>query len=326
MSSEFYYPENKTKVAVIGNFNIDLIMGPVKDIPKWGRECVVSHLETRSAGAAGNAAMALKKLGLSPICIGNVGSDRYGKQILSDLQKNGIKTSGIDISRDAHTGISITLIRENGERTFVTFEGHLKFFNENTFIQKEQLVQKTDYVLFVGYFILKGLGFRGANDILKECKRKGKMVLFDPGWDPNNWMLDSTRKELKQLLRNADIFLPNLDEAKALANNDMAKGIAEKLLTFGPRMVIVKMGEKGSLAASKEGIACEEGFSVKAFDTTGAGDCFNAAVIFGLNQKWGINDILRFANAFSAIVVSRKENRFPLPPEVVSFINKRRYS
>jgi sugar/nucleoside kinase (ribokinase family) len=62
---------------------------------------------------------------------------------------------------------------------------------------------------------------------------------------------------------------------------------------------------------------------VRAFDTTGAGDAFNAGVLYGLSRDWEPRRILSFANAVAAITLSRREDRYPTLGEVNRFMGER---
>ena len=100
---------------------------------------------------------------------------------------------------------------------------------------------------------------------------------------------------------------------------------AHALLEMGPEMVFIKNGQMGSWFVSRTaGLISEGAFPVKAFDTTGAGDAFNAGVIYGLLNSWEPRRILRFANAVAAITISRKEERSPTLDEVNRFLDEYR--
>jgi 5-dehydro-2-deoxygluconokinase len=88
-------------------------------------------------------------------------------------------------------------------------------------------------------------------------------------------------------------------------------------------VIIKKLGAEGSIANTKEGIFRQSTFRVLPLDTTGAGDCFNTGVIFGLLRGWDTPKILRFANALAAIVISRQgKDRYPALGEVEEYLHK----
>ena len=69
----------------------------------------------------------------------------------------------------------------------------------------------------------------------------------------------------------------------------------------------------------------QPGRPVTAVDTTGAGDCFNAALIYGLEQGWPPQRTLAFANAFCSVVVSRLKDRYPSAEETVRLTQGREH-
>jgi sugar/nucleoside kinase (ribokinase family) len=116
------------------------------------------------------------------------------------------------------------------------------------------------------------------------------------------------------LVEHVDVFLPSLNEAQALTGATSAEDCLEGLFARCPSCVIVKMGEGGSLARTADGVFWQPAFPVSPVDTTGAGDSFNAGVVFGLLMEWAIPKTLRFANAVAALVISRSardESRYP---------------
>jgi len=121
-----------------------------------------------------------------------------------------------------------------------------------------------------------------------------------------------------------DIFCPNYQEAAAISGEDDLAGAVHVLLGLGPEMIVVKDGELGSWFASRTvGLVSQKAFRVRVFDTTGAGDAFNAGVVYGLLNQWDPRRLLRFANAVAAHVISRKEERYPSPDEVNRFLSER---
>jgi len=70
-----------------------------------------------------------------------------------------------------------------------------------------------------------------------------------------------------------------------------------------------------------EKVFYQPAFDVVPVDTTGAGDCFNAGVVYGLLHSWDVPKSLRFASAVAAIAISRLgEERYPTHGEVERFL------
>jgi sugar/nucleoside kinase (ribokinase family) len=123
------------------------------------------------------------------------------------------------------------------------------------------------------------------------------------------------------LLPSVDIFLPNIDEARALAGSDDPNECAQRLLARGAGAVALKLGAGGSLWADQSGVVVQPGRAVRALDTTGAGDSFNAALVYGLEQGWPMAHTLDFANAYGSLLVSRLQNRTPTLAEALALVS-----
>jgi len=300
-------------VAVVGNYNIDLVMAHLAEMPAWGTESIVQHMEPRTAGAAGYSSMTLARLGARPLCLGNVGDDAYGRQIREDLQAHGADVQGLLAMPAVQTSVDVALVRPDGQRAFVSYTGHLDLLTEDAVLAAEASsphMARARYVLLTGYFLLPALGYRATSSLFRHWKSQGLSVCLDTGWDPAGWP-QSTRDEILSLLKWVDIFLPNEDEGRALTGESDPVAIAQTLASHGPPVVALKLGGDGSLVWTSGTVHREKGFTVDVFDTTGAGDSFNAGMIYGLLQGWPWPRVLRFANAVGAIVVSRQTDRHP---------------
>ena len=111
-------------LAVLGNVNLDLIVGPLAPWPEPGTEVTVAHHQVRAGGAAGNVALAWQELGIPFQIAANVGNDAFGQFLRSEF--------GAVADRWPVTGTSTTLsigiTHPSGERTFITPLGHLNDF------------------------------------------------------------------------------------------------------------------------------------------------------------------------------------------------------
>ena len=308
-------------ILVVGNLNIDLVFYPVNTLPSWGEEKTCKIMLIRSAGSAGYSALALGRFGLQTTLIGNIGNDIYGTMIMKDLKEVQVNINEVYVS-NCPTGVSVTIVNETGERAFVTYYGHLEAFSTDSAIRGIDSISHVDYCLLSGYFLLPGLGANGAIEILRACHKRGGVTLLDTGCDPKGWQADTIR-DVHRILREVDIFLPNMEEAIAISGKSDAKEAAKTIIDLGPTTVIIKQGKWGSTHVSRSSSPITApAIQTRVFDTTGAGDAFNAGVIYSLLKGWDPQDLLRFANTTSSIVISRKEERFPTVNEVIKALER----
>jgi len=310
-------------VCVVGNLNADLVLYPLKDFPAWGSEVITRNMSWRPGGIA-NALFCLARLGVGVSAIANVGDDAMGEELVTALEGAGISANHIERSAHVPTAVSVGLGREDGERAFVTHLGHLKRLDVDLVLRHCQAWHEAQYVLISGYFLLPGLGFGGIKALSDVLRAERKVVLLDVGWDIEGWP-DRSVREVMQLLEGVDVFLPSLNEARALTGESAPDACLESLFGRGPKRVIIKMGSEGSIARTQEGVFLRPAFRVKALDTTGAGDCFNSGILLGLLNDWDMARTLRFANALAATVISRpREEGYPTLGEVREYLEERR--
>jgi len=304
------------KVCIIGNLNVDLIMGPLNQTPEWGKERVARYFQLRVSGQVGYAALALSNLGVEVNVIANVGDDYYGRFILQEMKKFNINIEGIKIMKEIPTGITVSLVNEEGERALISYPGSMEYFNEKDIKEKWQLIEECQYVVFNGYFLLPKLNFDVTSKLLAQIQDSGKTTLLDTGWDPSDWP-GRHIDEIKGLLKYTDIFLPNLDEARIVAGNKGLAEVLDTLVQWGPSMAVIKMGQEGSVAIKDGKVYRQPSFKVKVTDTTGAGDTFNAGFLYGVMNGWNLNKTLKFATALASLYICSEEEVKSLSVEKV---------
>jgi len=302
-------------ICIIGNLNTDIIIRKVPHLPKWGQEVVgKSHIKV-SSGQAAYTGFALRKLNIPTSIIGNVGDDLEGKRILSDLANSGINIKGCEVIHNGITGITIAIVREDGERAFVSDAACLNKFSKSLILKHWDQTISATYVMLVGLFFLPNLSLHDAAFLAKKAQLESKITILDTGWDTNNWQPE-TIINLRKLFSHINIFLPNFEEACAITGKQNPKAAAQCLHEFGIDIVIIKMGAKGSFGSFNNEIISIPAFLVKVFDTVGAGDVFNAGFLLGHSRGYSIKDCIAFGNAASHFYISHPKNRFPVFKEV----------
>lgn len=289
-------------ISVVGNINVDIIATPVTTLPPPGVERTIDSVEIRVGGAAAITALALAGLGCPPRLVGCVGDDVLGRFLHEQLEKAGIPAEVVTVPGNP-TGVSIALEAPERDRSFLTSLGSLSRF-EAAMVPREAL--RDDLVLLCGYFLLPALRGPPMFRLLKEIREAGGTSFFDCGWDPTGWP-DGTRREVGQLLPLVDVFLPNGAEAGALTGRADPRRAARMLQETSGGWVVVKLGSDGCVAVGPDGREHSvPAPPVRPTDTTGAGDAFNAGLLYGLSEGVGWPESLVGATAVGSAVVSRR--------------------
>ena len=110
--------------------------------------------------------------------------------------------------------------------------------------------------------------------------------------DTMNLWIDNNYEELLNVISNIDVFMLNEEEAKQLTNMDTVSSAGNHLLRYGPKAIIVKMGEDGAiLFDGNNEILIPSVPNITVCDPTGAGDSFAGGFV-GYISKHGVGDLV----------------------------------
>jgi len=284
-------------VLAIGDINVDIIART--KMPHKGKQVVPRDFEFHGGGCAANFAFACARLGAKSKIVGKVGADFFGDLVLDELRKGSVDVRDVAVT-EGRTGITFAM-SEKEERSFVTFRGE----NAN-FVERDIPLTRLDYdiVHMPAFFLLEKLR-PSFSKLATRARNQGAFTSIDTGWDPfGKW---SETEFLLDAIKSFDVFMPNLEEARSILGAPVAKErtLMERLFRLGPKVVVLKKGEKGSIVGEKgKKLLRVPPFRVKAVDTTGAGDVFGAAFMMAYLNSKDVEAAARFASAAASISVS----------------------
>jgi sugar/nucleoside kinase (ribokinase family) len=211
--------------------------------------------------------------------------------------------------------LTVAAVRPDGERAFVSDFAGLNHADEKVIERRWPRIDRAQTVCLLGIFSWPGLSLTRTAALFRRMRQAGKATMLDTGWDPGGWN-PKTQDALRVLLAETTIFMPNLDEAAAITGSSDPVEAARRLALLGPELVVVKLGNQGSLALSAGRIIRQEAVPVDVVDTVGAGDVFNAGFLHARERGEPLERCLRFGAATAAIYISRGRDRFPSAEEV----------
>ena len=285
------------KVLVIGSIAIDNTMY-TKNLPVAGMTTIADSYFMNVGGKGANQACAALFLGANVSFIGSVGKDRNGEHVKAFLQEQGLHYRIKD--SDKPTGVAfIILEEETGENRILIVQG------ANNDIQIEDINRNLD-LFHEGDILLTQ--FENPPETvayaIKTAHEKGMTVVLNPA---------PIKDFDKSYFKYVDIIVPNEHELEQLTNeSDPVKG-AYKLLEYGPKNVIVTLGEKGSLLINKNQEIHVAPHKVEAVDTTAAGDSYLGALVAKLSKGEELVNAMEFASLASSYTVTKKGAIVALP-------------
>ncbi|WP_212524140.1 carbohydrate kinase family protein [Actibacterium sp. MT2.3-13A] len=267
-------------LAVVGNVNVDLIMGPVAPWPDPGTEVIVEHDELRIGGSAANSALAWRAMNANFQLAANTGADLYGSWMREGLMPHA---AGWPVA-PVNSTISVGITHPDGERSFFTNRGHLETLS---WPQVRDMLDwpglAGGWLLLCGAFLTECLA-ADYDELFAQARRYDIRVALDTGWPPAGWN-DDNMTRARHWAAQSDCLLANELEATELTGRaccDQALGALLKLVRPGG-MAVVKCGPDGARAMQQAGKALHVAAPrVAVVDTIGAGDIFNAGFLFAL--------------------------------------------
>ncbi len=297
-------PESSDEFDVVcfGALNADIVY-IVDRLPKEDDESFVVEEKIFSGGSAANTASALANFGNNVAFVGKVGRDDYGEMLKGELLKWGVKPV---LDYGSRSGKAMVFVDRSGKRAIIVDPGANDEVNEFLDL-KGKLLHLTSFVC------LKG------NEPFKaqlNAADKFENVSLDPG------AIYAERGDVWELIEKCNLFLPNAMEIEKITSADYRRAAKIVLKVMGGGIVVVKLGKKGCYATDGLREVKVEAFDVKAVDTTGAGDAFNAGFIHAWLEGHSLEVCLKAGNYVAAYNVQRYGARnFPEKVEFEEFLN-----
>lgn len=278
-------------IITIADTCVDLLIDLGDTLPRFGQvEQWVDDYFLEMGGSACIFACQAARLGLRVGILGRVGADAYGELVLRRLQESGVDTRWLFVDRALKTGLGVALCRTGGDRAILTYGGSLNaVYPEDV---SDEFLSSGRHLHYCSYYLQTNL-LPAAPAVLRRAKELGLTVSLDTNWDPaGTW-----QGRVQEALEAADVFLPNEQEATAIAGTRDVESALTSLLARVP-IVVVKAGERGAIVGTGE-----ERLSVpvepvsQIVDTVGAGDSFDAGFLTGWLRGLPLADCARIANA-----------------------------
>ena len=308
-------------LCIAGNLNLDLMISGVRQMPRWGEEQFGSNRRSVTSGQAGYMGIAAARLGAEVSIIGVVGDDEDGRKIRKDLEGEGIDCTGIGSLVGQSTGLSVAIIREDGERCFVSEIGASAGFAAQRMDDHWSAVQAAGALAVVGVFNTPSLRLEDVQARLRKARELGVTTVFDSGWDTAGWP-DEKRREITALLSCVDLFLPNEDEALALTRSVNIEEALDMLADACAGSVVIKRGAKGAIAMHEGKKLSVAARPVTAANAVGAGDVYDAALVTALQRQAGFQAAMEFASRAAEHYVHRLDDRFPFLADLPTLTNQ----
>jgi hypothetical protein len=301
-------------LAIIGNVNVDIIVGDCPPVLHPGTESMVSHGDVRPAGCVGNTALAWMAMDVPFQVAANTGNDMFGDWLRAIFRAH----SGSWPRESCATTFSVGIAHPDSERTFLTTHGHIERLSLDEVKQALDLqALRGGIALLVGGFLMDRLAseYAGLFNLLADHEVD---VALDTGWPITGWTSEIRGQCLSWVAHTHHLLLNEVELLSLfeLADIEDAMRAAAKVMPKGGH-IIAKRGPLGASALSGGRLLHVPAPSVAAVDTIGAGDVFNAGYLAAFARGEPVREamVAGVATASRAISTHPREYVTPAAPQ-----------
>lgn len=282
----------------IGSTTYDMFL-LVKEPPASDQRIEASAIGSACGGPGGTAAAAFGALGGVTGLITAVGGDEHGAEIAQDMQGRGFAMLDIQTLPACASPFSVIQVEPDGKRCITCYGGCMSGMSLS--------MLAPDVLARAKIIHLAGLSEPFLREAAPYCKQHSQaLVSVDGG--------NYSRETTDAILPYVDIFIPDdktVGKTLGMAPEDAcryyhSKGVSTSCVTLGPEGSVAFDGERFYRAAAYT--------KARIMDTTGAGDNFHGAFLYGVTQGFDMDKTLRFSNIYSSLTCEALGGRAAAPP------------
>ncbi|BAJ50423.1 2-dehydro-3-deoxygluconokinase [Candidatus Caldarchaeum subterraneum] len=279
----------------------------------------VTLFERHVAGAETTVAVCVRRQGLDSGLITRVGDDEFGKCIINWVRGEGVDISHVKIDPEAPTGIYFV------QRGF-PIPARSKMFYYRTGSAGSRLSPEDidpDYIGSAKVFHVTGItpalsetAKNATYKALEAAVSNDVTISFDTNIRPVLWKTNERAvKTLMPIIEKTNILFTDPTDASILLGTMDQDTIIKTFLNMGVDIVVLKMGERGALAADRNNRAFAAPLPVYVEDPIGAGDAFAGTFITSILKGRSLNKSLQRATIAGTLVVTVRGDEEALPTE-----------
>jgi ribokinase len=292
------------KICVVGSSNLDM-NSYVTRFPAPGETIHGQRFTTGYGGKGANQAVMAARLGAEVTFVGKVGSDLFGRDMQANFRNEGIDIRHVQTTDEAASGVAVITIDATGMNSIIVIPGANGLLTAEDVEAARPAIEGAD-VLVCQLEVPMTANLAAA----QIARQAGKTIIFNPA--------PIGEEAPDELLGLCDIVCPNENESTLLTGQQVtsladAETAARMLLERGARQVIVTLGERGSLLVDDGQVVHVPAPSVRAVDTTGAGDAFVGTLAYFLAAGAPVVEAMRRATQVAAISVQQPGTQTSYP-------------
>jgi sulfofructose kinase len=266
----------------------------------------------QGGGPVATALVTLARLGAQVAMLDVLGNDWRGVLVRDEFQREGVCTDYLKLVEGCTSSIASILVRQrDGARSIAYAPG--------TAPELSAADVPRDVIASARILHLNGRHWEACLQACRCARESRVRVSFDGG-------AHRYRPEIKRLVPLTDICIVARDFAEKYTQETDIRNAADALLRDGPELVVITDGLRGSWIYPRQGLAFHQPAYLmpNVVDTTGCGDSYHGAFLFGLLKGLDLEKTASLASAVAALNSQRLGGREGIPTlgQVTSFLSE----
>jgi len=277
----------------------------VPRLPSTGETLLGTGYRVDYGGKGSNQAVGCARLGSRVGFITKIGTDTFAEMALTLFREEGIDVQYVRRTTEAPTGVGFILVEQDrGHNCIAIDPGANQRLTVDDVLGCNAAFDNAAVVL-----TQLEISAAAAEATLQRGRARGAITMLNPA---------PVQPLSRAVLEMVDVLTPNATEAKVLAgrspnDNVRPEEVARELLHKGVKHTVMTLGEQGALVVTASSMTLIPAIEVRALDTTGAGDAFNAGLATALASGASLEDGVQFAVVCGGLAVT-KEGVIPSLP------------
>jgi len=304
------------RIVVVGSYATGLSL-TVKRLPSPGETVLASGYRVDYGGKGSNQAVACARLGADVAFVARIGRDAFGEMALRLYREEGIDTEFVQQTAEHSTGVGFILVEAGSGNNCIALDPGANDLLSAPAVIACASAFKTAAVVLTQLEI----PVAAAEAALSIGRANGAITILNPA---------PVRPLSSSVLQLVDVLTPNQTEAKVLSGRSAdtevePEEVARELIRAGAKQVVMTLGEKGALIVTASSSKHIPAVQMRAVDTTGAGDAFNAGLAIALARGEDLEPAVEFAVVTGGLAVTKEGviPSLPRPEEVVQVYRDR---
>lgn len=291
-------------VLVAGSSGVDIKGAPFAELV-W-ETSNLGRVRNSVGGVARNIAENLARLEVPVTLLTAVGRDTGGRRVISACEEAGVDCSYVCHIPGGRTGTYLALLHPNGQLNVAVSDFEIMSQVTAEYIREHRyLIAEAEMVV-----VDATLSESALATVIALADEYDVRVVADPTTPTLAANICPYLSQLYMIVPNA-AEVPKLCGVQGSGERDQAVVAARELVTRGVKLAVVTLGAEGLVYADGGGGGYIKAINTHVVDSTGAGDAFTGAVIFGLLNGVPVDEAMRLGATAASLTLESSHTVLP---------------